>query len=209
MPATPSLCVQHHPARAHLIPPLRARLGEFELVADPDPDGARSPLRTYLECLRRTPNWATHRIVIQDDAWPCQNFQSRALEAVAERPDSPIAFFVPGLKSAGARRMADALRKGERWAQIGGTAITPLVALAWPAGLIEDFIRFATSQRIASRYTHDDPVATLFVKSRKLDVWATVPSLVEHPDAEPSLIDKPHGAGRFRHRVAAFYTGDS
>jgi hypothetical protein len=200
-----SYCVQHHPARSYLLKPLLERFPGFELVTDPDPDGKRSPLRTYLECLRRTPPDVTHRVVIQDDAWPCLGFREKADAALAERPESIVVFFVPGLRSAGARRMTDAVLQRESWVNIGGTAITPLVATAWPVHLIEDFIRFATSARISAQYSHDDPVATLFVKKNKLDVWATVPSLVEHPDVEPSLIGKDHSAGANRNRVAAFY----
>jgi hypothetical protein len=116
-----------------------------------------------------------------------------------------VAFFVPNIGPAGGRRVMEAASRGERWAQIGGKAITPVVATAWPAHLIDDFIRFAESDRIRKRYTHDDPVATLFVKSRKLEVWATVPSIVQHLDDVPSLIGKPHGAGKYAHRLAAHF----
>ncbi len=206
MPA--SYCVQHHPSRSYLLKPLLERLPEFELVSDPDPDGKRSPLRTYLECLRRTPPDVTHRVVIQDDAWPCRDFRARADAALAERPESIVAFFVPGLRSAGAGRLRDAQMQRESWANIGGTSITPLVATAWPAHLIQRFIDFAESPRMQAKYSHDDPVATLFVKKNKLDVWATVPCLVEHPDVEPSLIGKPHKAGANAARVAACLTED-
>lgn len=131
-----------------------------------------------------------------------------AEEALAERPEGIVAFFVSGLKSGGSRRVLQALSLRARWVDIGGASITPLVATAWPQHLIEPFIEFATSSRIQSRYSHDDPVATLFVKKHKLSVWATVPSLVEHPDEVPSLIGKSHSAGRNRNRVAAHYAGD-
>jgi hypothetical protein len=106
------------------------------------------------------------------------------------------------MKSAGARRILHAQEKRERWADVGGTSITSLVATAWPEHLIQPLIDFMESPRMQARYTHDDPVATLFVKKNKLSVWATVPSLVQHPDVAPSLIDKPHGAGKYRNRVA-------
>ena len=188
---------------------LLRRLGGAEVVADPDPDGKPSPLRTYLECLKRTPAGYSHRVVIQDDALPCRDFLSKSYSALRERPDKLVAFFVPGIQAAGARRVREARADGERWAQIGGTAITPVVALAWPVEIIESFVRFAESSRIAARYTHDDPVTTIFVKKNKLEVWATVPSLVQHPDVEPSLIGKPHGAGKYPKRMAEFFVEDS
>jgi hypothetical protein len=200
-----SVCIQHHPSRTYLLPRLLDRLEGAELVTDPDPDGPRSPLRCYVECLRRTPPDATQRLVIQDDAWPCENFRERVEVALAERPEQIVAFFVPNIGPAGAKRVREASGRGERWAQIGGKAITPVVATAWPEYLIDDFIAFAESPRITKRYTHDDPVATLFVKSRKLEVWATVPSLAQHLDDVPSLIGKPHGAGKYAHRLAALF----
>lgn len=199
-----SIAVQHHPRRAHLLGALVAEL-PCEVVTDPDPDGPRSPLRCYVECLRRTPPNATQRLILQDDVALCTNFAALAEAALDERPMSIVTFFVPNVGPAGAKRVRAASMAGERWAQIGGLAITPVVATAWPAHLIEDFIAFAESPRITKRYTHDDPVATLFVKSRKLEVWATVPSLVEHPDVEPSLIGKPHGGGKYTHRLAAIF----
>lgn len=188
-----------------MLPRLAERLPEFELVTDPDPEGQRSPLRTYLECLKRTPADAAVRVVVQDDCWPCVDFGTHAEAALAERPNKIVAFFVPGIRAAGAKRVSRVREKGGRWVNIGGTAITPVVATAWPADLIGPLVDFAESPRIQARYTHDDPVATLFVKKHKLDVWATIPSLVQHPDIEPSLIDKPHGGGKFRGRVAAFF----
>ena len=155
--------------------------------------------------MKRTPPGVTHRCVIQDDAWPCLDFVARAEAALAERPDKIVCFFVPGIAAAGGKRVREARFKGEPWVQIGGIAITPLVATAWPGHLIEPFVEFAESSRIQARYTHDDPVSTLFVKKHKLEVWATVPSLVQHLDVTPSLIGRSHQAGKNRKRVAEFF----
>lgn len=202
----PSICVQHHPLRAHLLAALRERLGEFELVSDPEPEGERSPLRTYRECLRRTPPSATHRLVLQDDCWPCEDFCERAQEAVAERPDHLIAFFVPGTPGGGGDRMLRAARNGERWVQIGGAGWVPTVALCWPRALIAPFLDFAGTSRFAHQ-RGDDNVVGQFARTNRLQVWATVPSLVEHPDIEPSLIGRKNRAGQNRSRVAALYCG--
>lgn len=191
-----------------MLPRLMERLPGFELVTDPDPDGRRSPLRTYIECLKRTPPDVSHRVILQDDALPCVNFPALAHEALQERPEQIVCFFVPGVKAAGAKRMRDAQIRRERWVDIGGTAITPLVATAWPEHLIQPLVDFMESPRMQAKYSHDDPVATLFVKKNKLSVWATVPSLVQHPDVAPSLIDKPNGAGKYRTRVAFAFIDD-
>lgn len=210
-----SICVQHHPSRAQLLAPLVAQLGEYELVVDPEPDSYRSALRTYLECLRRTPADATHRLVVQDDAIACSNFRARALERVAEHPMSLVAFFVPG-RTLLRNLMGPAYKRGERWLQLPQSLNwTPLVALSWPAELAAEFVPFG-EQVIATRAarglaTHaDDPYVGAWRKKHKLPVMATVPCLVEHPDLAQSLYRpnlKPR-AGANRSRVAALYVDD-
>lgn len=200
-----SVCIQHHPAREHLLAGLLERLGGgAELVSDPDPDGEPSPMRTYRECLRRTPAGVTNRLIVQDDTYPCDNFYVRALAAVAERPSDLIAFFVPGVKAAGSRRVEGAASRKEMWAQIGGAGIIPVVALCWPFGLIEPFLEFSQHPHWRDKKA-DDAVVAAFVKRHRLPVWATVPSLVEHPDVESSLIGKIAKAGKNKARVAALF----
>lgn len=211
-----SVAVQHHPRRAELLPQLEP-LGDHEVVLDPNPDAVYgSALGTYLECLRTTPAWASHRLVVQDDAIPCPSFRARAEAALAERPDELVAFFVPG-RTLLRNLMLDEHRRGNRWLQLPGSLNwTPLVALAWPAELAHDFVPFG-EQVIAARAargmgTHaDDPYVGQWRKRRKLPVWATVPCLVEHPDETQSLYRptlKPR-AGANRSRVAALFVGMS
>lgn len=200
-----SFCIQHHPARAHLLDGLLELVGDADVVTDPDPEHpSPSPLRTYRECLRSTPEGATHRVVIQDDALPCRSFRELAELAIAERPDKIIAFFVPGVPGGGSRRVFKAEMEGERWAQIAGIGFLPLVATSWPADLIAPFVKFTEGPRYINR-RGDDAVANSFVKRNRLEVWATVPSLVEHPDIVASLIGKKASAGANRSRVAALF----
>lgn len=211
-----SVAVQHHPRRAALLPQLADRLGDHEVVLDPEPDRLYgSALGTYLECLRRTPSWATHRLIVQDDAIPCQGFRDRAEAAIAEHPDELVALFVPG-RTLLRRLMLDEHRRGGRWVQLPQSLNwTPLVALAWPASQARAFVP-AGEQVIADRAargltTHaDDPYVGAWRKRLKLPVWATVPCLVQHPDETQSLYRptlKP-SAGANRSRVAALFVDD-
>jgi hypothetical protein len=201
-----SIAVQHHPARTALLPALRERLGTFELVADPEPDGIPSPLRTYREALRRTPEWATHRLVIQDDAWPCEDFARLAEAALAERLDDIVCFFVPG--SAGTRGpVLRASQAGERWARVRTGAWVPTVATSFPATIAADFLEFSSTRPMLRERGDDGPLAK-FCRRRRLQPWATVPSLVEHADRVPSLIGRKAAAGGNPGRVAALYGGD-
>jgi len=196
-----SVAIQHHPSRAHLLAALRARLGEAEVVRDPDPTGPRSALRTYRLALKRTPKDASHRIVIQDDAWPCPGFRERAERAIRERPEELIAFFVPGV---GTHRMAmqRAASLGEPWVQLPSASWAPTVALAWTVELARDFIAWSEEHFPGPVEGDDGPVGA-WARGRKLPVWATVPSLVEHPNEEPSLFGKASKGAANRGRVAA------
>lgn len=202
-----SVAVQHHPDRAHLIPRLVERLGgQADVVEDPDPDNG-SPLRTYLECLRRTPEWATHRLVVQDDTHPGDGFPEKLLKAITDKPDGLICFFAPGIAPHRAK-MIRATMAGHPYAPLRAMWI-PTVATCWPVGLARDFTVWADEKfpDDGTRKGDDGPVGKWANERRNVEVWATVPSIVEHPDIEPSLIGRKAGAGHNRGRVAAFFDG--
>lgn len=203
-----SVCVQHHPARAHLLDALVEALDGCEVVVDPDPDSPyRSPYRTYMEALRRTPVDATHRLIVQDDAVPCAGFTGRMLAAVEEKPDVLVALFTPGAPSH-RTPVVRALAAGERWALLRPTWV-PTVALVWPAALIPRFVAWADDRYAGSVREGDDGPVGKWAARNHLRAWATVPSLIEHPDVEPSLIGRKHRAGANRARVAASFVGDA
>lgn len=197
-----ALAVQHHPARAHLLASLILALGECEVVTDPDPDGKRAPIRTYLVCLRSMPAWATHLLVIQDDARPCHDFRAKAQAAVEARPADVLALFLGGAPARSARLAQQAHRRGETWVRMHASDWCPTVATCWPRFHVERFLAYceANPKLIG---TGDDNVAGQYVRAENVPVWATIPSLVEHPDIEPSLIRRKASAGRNRFRIAA------
>ena len=197
-----AVVVQHHPARARLLPSLIAALGECDVVTDPEPDGPRSPIRCYLACLRSMQPWATHLLIVQDDVTLCQHFASRALAACQQKPDSLIVLFLAGAPARSARLAQQAHRRGESWVRLHGTDWCPTVATCWPRDLAARFLAFCESHPKLIRMG-DDNVVGAFTTAEDLPVWATVPSLVEHPDVEPSLIRRKASGGRNRFRVAA------
>lgn len=205
-----SVAVQHHPARAHLLPVLQERLAglRVEVVTDPEPDAELpSPLRTYTLAAETTPAWATHRLILQDDTQPCRGFAGKLLAAIGEKPDAMVALFTPGIaphKSA----IIKAQLAEETWARLHCLWM-PTVAMVWPAAVAREFAVFAreelgTARRGEPFRGDDGPVGT-FCQQYRYDVWATVPSLVEHPDVERSLIGRPNAAGANRGRVAAAF----
>lgn len=196
--------VQHHPARVGLLDrlvPLLAGL-DVEVVSDPDPDGFPSPWRTYRECLSR-PWDGTHMLIVQDDCLPCDGFADRAIAAVGERRDDVVAMFVQGGKYR--KQMLRAASLGQRWAWLMPTTYVPVVATCWPrehADRVPGWVdEWAEKNRWLNTYS-DDGAAHAYCKAHGLLVWATVPSLVEHPDDVPSLIGTKRHKDPASHRTA-------
>jgi hypothetical protein len=197
-----AVVVQHHPKRARLLDSLLPALGECDVISDPNPDGPPSAIRTYLACLRAMPPWATHLLVIQDDARPCADFRGRARRAVIWKPETLLALFLGGAPARSARLAQQASRRGEDFVLMHASDWTPTVATVWPRVLARRFLAWCDEHPKLIKMG-DDSVTGAWTTAEKIPVWATVPSLVEHPDVEPSLIGRKTGAGRNRFRIAA------
>lgn len=201
-----SVRIQHHPGRAYLLPPLLEQLPGAEVVTDPDPDSAfPSPWRTYRECLARpAPAGTSHLLVLQDDVLLCRRF----LEVAAElaRPE-PVALFLGGAPAVSAGRASRAPR-GSLVALVPAEFV-PVVALLWPVEVAESFLAWCGEHRLPGDPAprSDDAVVGRWARRTGQVVYAATPSLVEHPDVEPSLIRKKVGAGRIKWRVAHDWIG--
>jgi hypothetical protein len=205
-----TLCrIQHHPARAHLIPSLVEALGsDVEVVEDPDPYGRlRSPWRTYRECLQLPPAGITHLLVLQDDAIPCRNLLA-ACEWIA-RPD-PVCLFLGGAPVRTARDASRAAVRGDRFVSVHAAEWVPVVAVLWPVEVAQEFLDWCGSNRLPGdpEPRSDDAVVGRWARRTRQPVFATVPSLVQHPDTEESLIGKRARHGRSAWRVAHSWIGD-
>lgn len=201
--------VQHDPRRAHLLPPLLAALPDAaQVVEDPGAsDPWRSPWRAYLACLAALEPDASHLLVVQDDCETCPDFPA-ALELVVNRhPTVPIALFTPGIGSH-ARRILGACAEGKRYVQLDAVnSFVPCVAVAWPRECVASIVDFEERKPAPRSRTADDGNLAVWAKAEGVTVLATVPSLVEHPDIEKSLVGKLAMGGRNPARVAACWTG--
>lgn len=182
---------------------------DVEVIADPQPDASPSPWRTYLECLRRPAAGATHLLVIQDDAVPCQQFASTVLAAVTAQPSRPIALWVGGQPADACVAIRKAGVAGRAWVDLCPWQWFPCVAAVWPAEIAARIVEWADRERVSPQLTRsDDGNLGRFMARHRLTALATVPSLVEHPDTEPSLIGRKAKAGADRGRVACLHIGD-
>ena len=196
--------VQYHPARAALLPRLLESLAPLptEVITDPDPDGRRNPWRCYQACLADPPD-CTHLLILQDDVVVCRNFPA-AVERIADaNPDIPVSLFLGGRQF---QTVRDARNSRGPYVLLRPHDPLPVVATLWPRQLAVDFLTWAQANPMATGRRDprsDDAVAGVWKSRTRTSVLCTVPSLVEHPDIEPSLIRAKAGG-----RTAARFIGD-
>ena len=99
-----------------------------------------------------------------------------------------------------------ARRNGQHWMPWRITAYVPLVATVYPAAVAREIPGFADSRRMSVGRA-DDAVVAAYARAHPLQVWATVPCLVEHRDELVSIMKMPNGKGS-PHRVAAWFQQD-
>lgn len=206
-----SVAIQHHPRRVDLLPPLLALLAplDVEVVADPSPDAKPAAWRAYRLALETTPADATHRLVIQDDAEPCSNFDVLLERAIAARPDRLLVLCVCGEPRELARTMRDARERREPWAELRNPRWIPAVANVWPAALIPRALEWIDGHRWPHSFVADDEILMRAMGGLGEVALAPVPSLVDHPDRVASVIGKRRPlAGGNPGRVAAYFDPD-
>jgi hypothetical protein len=190
--------------------------GRADLVFDPAPgDSLRSPWRTYRRALEETPPSATHRLVLQDDVIVCDYFLTGAERAIRARPNRMLFFFVPGTPQQFVILMREACDAGQTWAEVELRGWAPVVATLWPVDLIAPCLAFDDARRAAGAwppgFVADDEIVGRFIRETG-QAWplACVPSLVEHPDTVPSIMNghRNVGDGLNSGRRAAIWIGD-
>lgn len=195
--------VQHHPSRAHLIPPLLDRLNGLDPQVIPDPGGReKGTWRSHRACLHALPIDATHLLVVQDDAIPCDGFADRLREAVADHPDAIVCAFAPGTGEL-LRPFWAAQKRGDRYLHMPVRTFVPVVCVVYPRHHAEGIPRFAAARRMSVGKA-DDGIVSTYVRAHRVPVVLTVPCLADHDDSEPSLMGMPHGRGHSHRKAAAF-----
>ncbi len=168
-----------------------------------DPGGRiRSTWRCHRLCLESVPDDATHLLVLQDDALPCDGFPAAVHAAIAERPDRILCLFVSGLSPI-MRRVNIARKNGQRWMDFLSTNHVPTVAIVYPAEVARQIPGFADKKKVPVGRC-DDAVILMFTRAHRLTACAPLPSLVEHRDEVPSVAGMPWGGGN-PSRLAAWF----
>lgn len=174
-----------------------------DVVEDPEPGGKRSAWRCYRRALEETPAWATHRLVVQDDATPCAGFAAALERAVAARPDRLVVLCALGEPTMHARRVTRARDTGRAWAELDLGYWVAAIAVCWPVDLIGRGLEFVDAQNWPPVFTADDEIIGRIAQHLGLPACATVPSLVEHLDLVESVGRPPRKRYGHPGRLAA------
>ncbi len=165
-----------------------------------------SPWAGYQQCIAHPPD-CTHLLIVQDDTVPCVNFAAAVQLVAAANPDTPVCLFISRLPRDTTPRVAEATRMGRRYVQLSWRSFMPIVAVLWPLSKLEEFAAWAEDNPTLPGQRQprsDDAMAGRWKMATRQTVRATVPSLVEHPNVEPSLVGNSKKGGR----VAAFLADD-
>ncbi len=172
-----------------------------------------SPWAGYKLCLQKIPKGCSHLLIVQDDAYPCENF-GPALRQVAEaHPTHPVCLFLARLPREASAKAEQVMKRNrtQRYVQLSWRNFMPVVAVLWPRPKAVEFLEWAESNPHLPGQPEprsDDAMAGVWKMRERQTVYATVPSLVEHPDMEPSLIGKRAAWGKDKNRCAVFFCDD-
>jgi hypothetical protein len=126
---------------------------------------------------------------LQDDVLPCTDFDARLRAAIEEKPDQLVSLFVGNMKAAGLKPYRAAQAKNENWCALHrSTRIIHVVGLVWPveaaAAFLDWYEREGDRMPVRKPHRSDDQAVGYWLKNSDphRTLWATVPSLVEHPD---------------------------
>lgn len=198
-----SCAVMTHPRRAGAARALARALPELAptVVMDPTPEGPPSTLRTSLAAWSAMPGWATHHLVLQDDAEPRPGLIAALSALVAAHPERPLSLFC---------EWGSASATMVRWAALGGHGLAecvdqyvPTVGFLLPATAARELVD--TVDPRGREDEPDDEALARFLERTGRTALVTVPNLVEH-DGDLSLVGNGHRMGVRRSvllRVAA------
>lgn len=139
----------------------------------------------------------------------CGHLVEGVERAAAARPEDVLAFFVPGKPAKYVAAVDQARALGLSWAVLTLGTWIPVVATLWPADLAARLVAWYDEQRYRY-FVADDEIAGRFLASVERPPLASVPSLVEHPDTVPSVMNSHRrgGDGLDPGRRAHLWVGD-
>jgi hypothetical protein len=168
-------------------------------------------MRGYMKCLAELPEEG-HVCVIQDDTLVSCNFLP-ALELIAAaNPNTPVCLFFSKVPKRTYHLAL--LRHGKsRYVSTHGQDLVHVVGILWPVSKAREFTDWIEEnpKRIRGDQlsTSDDANVTRWMRLTSQVIRCTIPSIVQHPDDVPSIVNQSKvRGGSDSGRTAAFWIGD-
>lgn len=186
-----SVAVMTHPRRLDHAQAVATALHPHpvDIVLDPVPDGPPEALRTAVRAWAAAGD-ANHHLVLQDDVIVIDGFIDHVLQDVEEFPEAGLAYFAHWSCLNGMAVRLGALL-GARWVE-ALPEWTPCLALVLPRRVAFGFAEFGLSYHHEPR--RDDNVMQLFLTSKGVPTYLSVPSLANHASLPSLLGHDPKGA---------------
>ena len=170
-----------------------------------------NPLRGYMLCLQDLPEEG-HLVIVQDDCIVSCNCIP-ALELIADAtPDTLVSLFLS--KTPRRTHNMALLRHGRsRYVTTHQQDLVHVVGILWPVHKAREFRDWVAGNPLKIRgdqlTTSDDAVLTRWMQLTGQTIRVTVPSIVQHPDDVPSIVNQTKVSGGLdTGRTAAFWIGD-
>ena len=165
-----------------------------------------NPLEGYRQALSDPPD-CTHLLIIQDDATVCADFAATLERVVDAKPEDPIALFLARLPRADYVAALRAMKSHHRFVTLRGQGFCPVVAMVWPIERSQNFLEWSKVAKLPGNKTprSDDAAVGHWVRTKHNRVLACVPSIVQHPDEEASIIGLRAMWGRDKGRTSEIF----
>lgn len=202
--------IQH---RAGRIEPLERLLATLPPAVEVIEDSGEplNPWRGYKLCLENLPTGG-HLAIVQDDCIVSRNFVP-ALELIATaNPDNLVSLFLS--KTPRRTHNMALLRHGRsRYVTTHQQDLVHVVGILWPVHKAQEFNKWINENPLRIRgdqlTTSDDANVTRWMQLTGQTIRVTVPSIVQHPDDVPSIVNQAKvSGGADTGRTAAFWIGD-
>ena len=200
--------MQHHPARADLISPLRARLAPLPTQVFTHSSQPPNPWAGYRRCLKGIPRDCTHLLIVQDDTAPVPNFVPALHKIAAQHPETPVCLFLASNPRGAMARARRAMSRNQRYVALYPSPFVPIVAVLWPRQKAKDFLAWTESGVPLPGHPTpraDDSVLAAWSKRTREPFIVACPSIVEHLDV-PSVKGVRNAASAWK---AAFLAEDA
>lgn len=170
-----------------------------------------NPWRGYRLCLTDLPE-SGHVAVLQDDTIVGRNFVP-ALERIAAANPLRVVELFMSMQPKRTHNRASMRYGKSRYVDVHSQDLVHVVALLWPVEKARAFLAWvdeSPARLRGERFQSDDATVTRWMQLTKERIRATVPSIVQHPDDVPSIVNchrVKHGADRGR--TAGYWIGDA